>query len=92
MFQYSGKYDLVHPNSESVYVAGQLMWLLGDDPEFQATLDDLYGATILLLDEVHEFVRHTSSLEDHADQWQAIEALAMSEFEAALKDQLVKLI
>ena len=89
MFQSSGKYELVHPNSESVYVAGQLLWLLGDDPDFQVTLDALYGATVPLLDEVYQYAHATSSLEDHSVRWLELEVQAMSEFNAELQSQVL---
>jgi hypothetical protein len=45
-----GDYRLVHPNSEAVYAANRLFFLLGVEEDFKVLLDDLHEGVTPLLD------------------------------------------
>jgi len=73
---YSGRYGLVHPNAEAVYAAHALWFRFGREPDFLATLDDLYEETIPLLDVVAPLLHPVSSVEDLSAKWEEIVLLA----------------
>ncbi len=60
--KYGGNYELVHPDSETVYAAVYLWHHFGEEPDFRAMLDDLYERTLPLLDAVANFLSPASSL------------------------------
>mgnify|MGYP006185549293 CR=1 FL=1 len=73
-----GEYGLVHPNSEAVYAANRLFFLLGVEADFKVLLDDLHEGVTPLLDECPRFLHPTSSLLDHAARFKQIEGWAAS--------------
>ena len=70
--KYGGNYELVHPDSETVYAAVYLWHHFGEEPDFRAMLDDLYERTLPLLDAVANFLSPASSLNGLVFHWNSI--------------------
>ena len=73
---YSERYGLVHPNAGAAYAAHALWFRFGSEPDFLATLDDLFEETIPLLDVVAPLLHPVSSVEDLSAEWEEIVLLA----------------
>ena len=73
---YSGRYGLVHPNAEAVYAAHALWFRFGREPDFLATLDDLYEEPIPLLGFVALLLHPVSRVGDLSAEWEEIVLLA----------------
>ena len=56
-----GRYDLVHPNATKVRAAHSLWVRFGEEPDFQAMLDDVYEKVAALLDLVVPHLHPVSS-------------------------------
>ena len=89
---YSGRYGLVHPNAEAVYAAHALWFRFGSEPDFQATLDDLYEETVPLLDIVAPLLHPVSSVEDLSAKWEEIVLLAEADQNAEVLTEQTRLI